>query len=77
MNRPLAFWVLMAFTSVFVVLLFLGQTLAVFNYEFAVNLGMQEDIGEVGAFGVQVNRAFGAGATLAYIPLMIASNIGL
>lgn len=54
----------MAFTSVSAVLLFLGQTLAVFNYEFAVNLGMQEDIGEVGAFGVQVNRAFGAGATL-------------
>jgi hypothetical protein len=62
MNRPLAFWVLMAFMSVSVV--FLGQTLAVFNYEFAVNLGMQEDIGDVGAFGVQVNRAFGAGDTL-------------
>jgi hypothetical protein len=42
MSRPLAFWVLMAFMSVSVV--FLGQTLAVFNYEFAVNLGMQEDI---------------------------------
>ncbi len=62
MSRPLAFWVLMAFMSVSVV--FLGQTLAVFNYEFAVNLGMQEDIGDVGAFGVQVNRAFGAGDTL-------------
>lgn len=62
MNRPLAFWVLMAFMSVSVV--FLGQTLAVFNYEFAVNLGMQEDIGDVGAFGVQVNRVFGAGDTL-------------
>jgi len=77
MNRPLAFWVLMAFMSVSVVLLFLGQTLAVFNYEFTVSLGMQEDIGEVGAFGVQVNRAFGAGDTLVYIPLMIASIIGL
>ena len=64
MNRPTPFWVLMAFTPASVVLLFLGQTLAVFNYEFTVNLEMQEDIGEVGAFGVQVNRAFGAGDTL-------------
>ena len=37
---------------------------------------MQEDIGEFGAFGVQVNRAFGAGDTLVCIPLMIASIMG-
>jgi len=76
-RRPNAFWVLIVFMSLSVVLLLLGQTTAVFNYEFAVSLGMQEDVTEIGEFGVQINRAFGAGDTLVYIPLMVFSIIGL
>jgi hypothetical protein len=55
------------------VLLLMGQTMAIFNYEFAVKLGLQEDVKEVSEFGVQINRAFGAGDTLVYIPLMAIS----
>jgi hypothetical protein len=58
-------------------LLLMGQTMAIFNYEFAVKLGLQEDAKEVSAFGVQINRAFGAGDTFVYIPLMAISLVGL
>ena len=55
----------------------MGQTMALVNYEFAVQLGLQEGIKDVGSFGVQVNRAFGAGDTIVYIPLIAISIIGL
>ena len=55
----------------------MGQTMALVNYDFAVQLGLQESIKEVGSFGVQVNRAFGAGDTIVYIPLIAISIIGL
>jgi len=59
------------------VLMLMGQTMAVFDYEFTVKLGLQEDVKEVGEFGVQMNRAFGAGDTVVYIPLMAISLVGL
>lgn len=73
----MAFWIVIIFMSLSVVLLVLGQTMAVFNYEFAVSLGMQEDVKEISEFGVQLNRAFGASDTLIYIPLIVLSIIGL
>ena len=76
-KRPTAFWIIIVFLIVSIVFLLMGQTMAIFNYEFAVTLGLQEDVKEVGQFGVQVNRAFGAGDTLVYIPLMVISLIGL
>lgn len=41
-------------------MLLLGQTMAVFDYELAMRLGLQESPEQVGAYGMQVNRAFGA-----------------
>jgi len=55
----------------------MGQTMALVNYDLAAQLGLQEDIKDVGSFGVQVNRAFGAGDTIVYIPLIAISIIGL
>jgi hypothetical protein len=55
----------------------MGQTMAIFNYDFAVRLGLQESLGQVGEYGVQINRAFGGGDTVVYIPLMVVSLIGL
>lgn len=75
--RPFAFWVIMVFLSLSVVLLILGQTIAVFNYELAVNLGFQESSKLVSEFGVQINRGFGAGDTVIYIPLITLSIVGL
>ena len=76
-KRPISFWVIIVFLIVSMVLLLMGQTTAIFNYEFAVKLGLQEDFKEVSEFGVQINRAFGAGDTFVYIPLMAISLVGL
>ncbi len=48
-----------------------------FAYDFAVKIGMQESVEEVTAFGVEMNRAFGASDTLVYIPLILFSLVGL
>ncbi|MCW8909171.1 MAG: hypothetical protein OQK76_00990 [Gammaproteobacteria bacterium] len=76
-NRNPAYWIIIGYLSIALILLLLGQTTAIINYDFAVDLGLQENINEVGPFGIQVNRAFAAADTLVYIPLITASIIGL
>jgi len=76
-KRPISFWVIIVFLIASMLLLLMGQTMAIINYEFAVKLGLQEDVKEVSEFEVQINRAFGAGDTFVYIPLMAISLIGL
>ena len=76
-KHPISFWIIIVFLIVSMVLLLTGQTMAIFNYEFAVKLGLQEDVKEVSEFGVQINRAFGAGDTFVYIPLIAISLVGL
>ena len=76
-KRPISFWVITGFLFFSIILLLIGQTMAVFHYELAVSLGLQEDIKEISDFGVQINRGFGAGDTVIYLPLMIISIIGL
>lgn len=76
-KRCFAFWAITGFLSIALILLLMGQTMAVVDYDFAVQLGLQEDIKDVGSFGVQVNRAFGVGDTIVYIPLIAISIIGL
>lgn len=76
-RRPVAFWFIIGFLALSVVVLLLGQTVAVFDYELAMRLGLQESPEQVGAYGMQVNRAFGAGDTVVYIPLMLSSLVGL
>jgi len=76
-RRPVAFWFITAFLTLSVALLLLGQTMAVVDYDLTVRLGLQESPQQVGAHGVQVNRAFGAADTIVYIPLMLASLAGL
>ena len=76
-KRPVALWVISAFLLFTLVMILIGQTMAVFDYGFTVRLGLQESAEEVSEFGVQVNRAFGASDTFIYIPLIAASLIGL
>jgi len=76
-KRPFAFWVITCFLFISIILLLMGQTMAIINYDFAVQLGLQENINDVGQFGVQMNRAFGAGDTVVYVPLIMISIIGL
>ena len=76
-KRSLAFWLIIGFLSVALALLLMGQTMALVDYDLAVQLGLQESVNEVGGYGIQVNRAFGAGDTIVYIPLITLSIIGL
>lgn len=68
---------MVVFLLVSILLMLTGQTMAVFNYDLAVSMGLQESPAQVGGFGVQVNRAFGAGDTVVYMPLMVVSLVGL
>jgi hypothetical protein len=54
-----------------------GQTLSLIDYPLTARLGVQEEVGEVGEFGVQINRAFAVADTLVYLPLILVSLIGL
>lgn len=76
-KHPISFWVIIVFLIVTMLFLLIGQTMAIFNYEFAVKLGLQEDVKEISEFGVQINRAFGASDTLVYMPLIAISLVGL
>ena len=76
-NRSIAFWLITGFLCISLLLLLAGQTMAIIDYELAVKFGLQESINQVGAFGIQVNRAFGAADTIIYIPLIAASIVGL
>jgi len=76
-KRPVAFWLITGFLTVSMILLLMGQTMALIDYEIAVQMGLQEDITDVSKYGVQVNRAFGAGDTIVYIPLIAMSIVGL
>lgn len=70
-------WFVIVFLAMSVAVLLLGQTMALVDYDITVRLGLQESAEQVGAHGVQVNRAFGAGDTIVYVPLMVASLAGL
>jgi len=76
-SRPVAFWIFVVFLAVSIVLMLMGQAMCVFYYDLTVRLGLQESPEQVGEFGVQVNRAFGVGDTIVYVPLLIASLAGL
>jgi len=76
-NRPFTFWVIITFLIISLIVLLIGQTMALINYDFAVQLGLQESLKDVGQFGIQTNRAFAVADTIVYIPLIVVSIIGL
>lgn len=76
-SRPLAFWLLIIFFTISIFMMLVGQSMSIFNYDLTVQLGLQESRDQVSEFGVQVNRAFGVGDTVIFVPLLIASVFGL
>jgi hypothetical protein len=76
-GRPIAFWFIVAFLASAILLMLVGQTLGLVDYDLATRLGLQETHAEVGEFGIQINRAFAAGDTLVYIPLLVLALVGL
>ena len=76
-ERPFAFWFVMAFLVFDLLFFLIGQTGALFAYNFTVRMGLQESVQAVGEYGVQVNRSFGLADTVIAIPLILFSLAGL
>jgi len=76
-KRTIGFWVIMIIGVLLLVVLLVGQTMSFINYDFAVSLGLQESREVVGDLGVALNKGFGVGDTIIYVPLLVAGLIGL
>jgi len=76
-KRPIGFWVLMILGAFTLLMLLVGQMMSFINYEFTVSIGLQESVGVVGEMGVAVNKGFGVGDTIIYIPLLVIGLVGL
>ena len=76
-NRTLAFWLLIGIGILLNIIYLLGQTMAVINYDFTVSIGLQEPVNEITEIGVALNKGFGLGDTIFYMPLFVLGIIGL
>lgn len=75
--RPVGFWILTFIGLLILVVLLIGQMMSFINYEFTVSIGLQESVDVIGEMGIAVNKGFGVGDTLIYIPLMVIGLVGL
>ena len=55
----------------------MGQSFALINYDQAVDWGLQESIGEIGAVGIAFAKGFAFGDSFIYIPLLVIGIIGM
>ncbi len=76
-KRTVGFWVLMVIGILLSAMLLLGQTMSFINYDFAVSIGLQESRDAVGEIGVAINKGFGVGDTIVYVPLLVIGIVGL
>jgi len=77
-NRQLLqFRILIGLGILLNIIYLLGQTMALFNYEFTVSIGLQEPSSEITNVGVALNKGFGLGDTIFYMPLFLIGIIGL
>ena len=75
-KRLSGFWFLVIIGIFLLAMLIIGQTMSFINYEFTVSTGLQEPVNIVGEMGVAMNKGFGAGDTIIYIPLLIIGLTG-
>ncbi len=76
-RRGKGFWVLIAVGILLNILFIVGQTVSLFDYEFAVSLGLQESEEEITRAGIAFAKGFAFGDTVFYIPIFLAGIIGL
>jgi len=76
-KRTVGFWVVMIVGILLLLMLIFGQMMAFINYDFAVSIGLQESKDIIGEMGVAVNKGFGVGDTIIYIPLLVFGLTGL
>ncbi|MBZ0264513.1 hypothetical protein K8I28_07575 [bacterium] len=71
------FWILITTGILLSILLLTGQTLALFEYDLTVAMGLQESESEVGKVGIAYAKGFGFGDTVIYLPLLFVGIFGL
>jgi len=76
-KRTVGFWILMIIGLLILAMLFFGQMMSFINYDFTVSIGLQEPVNVIGEMGVALNKGFGLGDTIIYIPLLIIGLLGL
>ena len=76
-KRTVGFWILMIIGLLILAILLFGQMMSFINYDFTVSIGLQEPVNVVGEMGVAMNKGFGLGDTIIYIPLLIIGLYGL
>jgi len=76
-KRTTGFWLLIGFGILLIIIYLLGQTMAIINYGFAVSIDLQEPVNEITEIGVAMNKGFGFGDTVFYIPLFVIGIVGL
>lgn len=76
-ERPIGFWIFINLAIFLNIIYLLGQTMAIISYDFAVAIDLQEPASEVTAVGVALNKGFGFGDTVFYIPIFIMGIVGL
>jgi len=76
-KRTAEFWIVIIIGILLLLMLILGQMMAFINYDFAVSIGLQESKDIIGEMGIAVNKGFGVGDTIIYIPLLVFGLMGL
>ena len=76
-KRTIGYWIIIIVGILFLFFLILGQTMSFINYDLTVSLGLQESKEIVGEMGVAVNKGFGVGDTIIYLPILIVGIVGL
>jgi hypothetical protein len=67
----------MVISIFWLIMLFLGQVMSFIDYDFTVSLGLQEARDVVTDIGVALNKGFGVGDAVVYIPLLMIGLVGL
>ncbi len=76
-NNKIKFWILIFVGILLSIIYILGQSMSLIDYNFTVSIGLQEPVEEVTEIGVALNKGFGLGDTLVYIPLLVLGLIGM
>jgi hypothetical protein len=77
MDHKTGFWVLITIGGVLTLMYLAGQSLALFAFDYTVQIGLQESREEIGEVGIAFAKGFGFGDTLVLIPLFVIGVIGL
>lgn len=76
-KNTIGFWVLITLGMLILIMLLIGQMMSFISYEFTVSIGLQEPVDVVGEMGVALNKGFGVGDTIIYMPLLTMGLVGL